>query len=72
MLNTWVAGLLPLFVLSDHYIWSGGCLYMRKIDVTPSTTDETVKKKKKKPNESVTTGQNLIVTECPSMIDNLI
>lgn len=48
MLNTWVAGLLPLFVLSDHYIWSGGCLYMRKIDVTPSTTDEMVKKKKKK------------------------
>ena len=47
MLNTWVAGILPLFVLSDHYIWSGGCLYMRKIDVTPSTTDEMVKKKKK-------------------------
>ena len=47
MLNTRVAGLLPLFVLSDHYIWSGGCLYMRKIDVTPSTTDEMVKKKKK-------------------------
>ena len=43
---------------------------MRKIDVTPSTTDEMVKKKK--PNESVTTGQNLIVTGCPSMIDNLI
>lgn len=45
---------------------------MRKIDVTPSTTDEMVKKKKKKPNESVTTGQNLIVTGCPFMIDNLI
>ena len=45
---------------------------MRKIDVTPSTTDEMVKKKKEKPNESVTTGQNLIVTGCPSMIDNLI
>lgn len=48
MLNTWVAGLLPLFALSDHYIWSGCCLYMRKIDVTPSTTDEMVKKKKTK------------------------
>ena len=46
---------------------------MRKIDVTPSTTDEMVKKKKtKQTNESVTTGQNLIVTGCPSMIDNLI